>query len=73
MGAPRPRAMAARDVAPGAAWPFLEHRTMAEVIAEEEEHEPRGCGAPDCELPWEWREDADGRWVLVPPRCWACH
>jgi hypothetical protein len=28
-------ATAARDVAPGESWAFLEHRTMAEVIADE--------------------------------------
>jgi len=29
------KAIAARDVAPGEPWIFSEHRTMAEVIAEE--------------------------------------
>jgi hypothetical protein len=29
------KATAARDVAPGESWAFREHRTMAEVIADE--------------------------------------
>jgi hypothetical protein len=29
------KATAARDVPPGTSWAFLDHRTMAEVIADE--------------------------------------
>ena len=30
------KATAARDVPPGTSWAFLEHRTMAQIIADEE-------------------------------------